>query len=116
MESDKWYHSRILIKQKSEELLRKTVFCSGGVQAVGGNQHVPLQVAEDEKVSLLTKQQDLELEYENKLLSLREQLLEQQKHAIDEDIDVINLQRLAVGYLSASDIIILFTGQPVYKW
>ncbi|KAL5250840.1 hypothetical protein ACHWQZ_G016547 [Mnemiopsis leidyi] len=57
-----------------------------------------LQVVEEEKQDLLNRQQDLELGYENKLLSLREQLLEQQRTGISEDIDIINLQRKIKDY------------------
>ena len=54
------------------------------------------QVVEDEKQDLLNRQQDLELGYENKLLALREQLLQHQRTGISEDIDIINLQRCEI--------------------
>jgi hypothetical protein len=61
---------------------------------------IVLQVVEEEKQDLVNRQQDMELSYENKLLALREQLLSSHRTGIDEDIDIINLQRSASSLAS----------------
>ena len=52
-----------------------------------------IQQLEEENRELISHQQDIELSYENKILAIREQVVDNQKNGLSEDIELINLKR-----------------------